>query len=445
VAREIERLLGLVLRAGDRTGPLDLEAVERAVRSRMHQVGAVVLDQLLEFDPPSQEHRQLPCSCGHAARYVEMRSKPVLTAVGKAECLRPYYLCEHCHRGQFPVDVELDIENTELSPGVRRMLAAVGHEGPFDQGRQQMELLAGLWLTTKAVERTAEAIGEDIEDCQQGELKRALQLELPIPIGPRIPILYVEMDGTGIPVVRKESEGRAGKQDGQPAHTREAKLGCVFTQTTVDEEGYPMRDEASTSYVGAIESCEEFGRRLYAEAWQRGWARAEKKVVLGDGAGWIWNQANLHFPDATQIVDLYHAREHLWSLGGKLYPNDSPAQKRWVMVRKDKLDEGQIERLVALLRSQAASHPKLAEDLRTEANYFEDNKERMRYPKFRKQGLFIGSGVIEAGCKTVLGRLKQSGMFWTVRAANAIIALRCCQLSGKFEDYWEARRAAISL
>jgi hypothetical protein len=343
------------------------------------------------------------------------------------------------------MDVELDIEDTELSPGVRRMLAAVGHEAAFEQGRQQMKLLAGLSVTTKAVERTAEAIGEDIEVRQQHELQRALQLELPIPMGPRIPILYVEMDGTGIPVVRKESAGRAGKQDGQPAHTREAKLGCVFTQTTVDEEGYPIRDEASTSYVGAIENCEEFGRRLYAEAWQRGWARAEKKVVLGDGAEWIWNQANLHFLEATQIVDLYHAREHLWSLGAKLYPNDSPAQKRWVMVRKDKLDEGKIERLVALLRSQAASHPALAEDLaeelRTEANYFEDNKERMRYPQFRKQGLFVGSGVIEAGCKTVLGRLKRSGMFWTVRGANAIIALRCSQISGKFEDYWEARRA----
>jgi len=441
VAREIEGLLGLVLRAGDRSGSLDLEAVEMAVRSSMHQAGAAVLDQLLEFDPPSAEQRQLPCTCGHTAGYVEMRSKPVLTAVGKAECRRPYYLCENCHRGQFPMDVQLDVENTELSPGVRRMLAAVGHEGPFDQGRQQMELLAGLSITTKAVERTAEAIGEDIEVRQQRELRRALQLELPIPMGARIPILYVEMDGTGIPVVRKETEGRAGKQDGQPAHTREAKLGCIFTQTSVDEEGYPIRDEASTSYVGAIENCDEFGRRLYAEAWQRGWARAEKKVVLGDGAEWIWNQANRHFPDAAQIVDLYHAREHLWSLGAKLYPHDSPAQKRWVMVRKDKLDQGKIERLVASLLSQAASHPELAEDLRTEANYFEDNKERMRYPKFRKQGLFIGSGVIEAGCKTVLGRLKQSGMFWTVRGANAIIALRCCQLSGKFEDYWEARRA----
>jgi len=434
-------LLKRIFYERQKSGGLDLEAVEMAVRCSVHQAGSAVLSQLLEFDPPISEHRQLPCSCGHTARYVELRSKPVLTAVGQAECLRPYYLCEHCHRGQFPVDVELDIENTELSPGVRRMLAAVGHEAPFQQGRQQMELLAGLSLTTKAVERTAEAIGEDIEVRQQRELRRALQLELPIPIGPRIPILYVEMDGTGIPVVHKETEGRVSKQDGQPAHTREAKLGCVFTQTTVDEEGYPVRDEASTSYVGAIESCEEFGRRLYAEAWQRGWARAEKKVVLGDGAEWIWNQASLHFPDAIQIVDLYHAREHLWSLGAKLYPNDSPAQKRWVMVRKDKLDQGKIERLIALLRSQAASRPELAEDIRTEANYFEASKERMRYPKFRKQGLFVGSGVIEAGCKTVLGRLKQSGMFWTVRGANDIIALRCCQLSGRFEDYWEARRA----
>jgi hypothetical protein len=411
----------------------------------MHQAGAAALSQLLQFDAPVPEERQVPCTCGHTARYVELRSKPIVTAVGTVAYLRPYYLCAHCHHGQFPMDVELDIEDTELSPGVRRMLAAVGHEAAFEQGRQQMKLLAGLSVTTKAVERTAEAIGEDIEVRQQHELQRALQLELPIPMGPRIPILYVEMDGTGIPVVRKESAGRAGKQDGQPAHTREAKLGCVFTQTTVDEEGYPIRDEASTSYVGAIENCEEFGRRLYAEAWQRGWARAEKKVVLGDGAEWIWNQANLHFLEATQIVDLYHAREHLWSLGAKLYPNDSPAQKRWVMVRKDKLDEGKIERLVALLRSQAASHPALAEDLaeelRTEANYFEDNKERMRYPQFRKQGLFVGSGVIEAGCKTVLGRLKRSGMFWTVRGANAIIALRCSQISGKFEDYWEARRA----
>jgi hypothetical protein len=412
-----------------------------AIRSALHQAGAAALSQLLQFEPPPPEERQRPCPCGHTAQYLELRSKPVLTAVGQAHSLRPYYLCTHCHKGQFPADVDLDIQNTELSPGVRRMMAAVGHEAAFDRGREQLKLLAGLTVTTKTVERTAEAIGADIELRQQRELQRALQLDLPIPMGPRIPILYVEMDGTGLPVVRKECEGRAGKQNGQPAHTREAKLGCIFSQTTVDDEGYPVREEASTTYVGAIESCEEFGRRLYAEAWRRGWARAEKRVVLGDGAEWIWNQADLHFPDAIQIVDLYHARQHLWDLSAKLYPGNSPAQRRWVMVRKDKLDDGKIEALIRLLIATAGTHPALAEELSTEINYFETHKERMRYPKFREQGLFVGSGVIEAGCKTVLGRLKRSGMFWTVRGANTIIALRCCELSGRFEDYWESRRA----
>jgi hypothetical protein len=422
-----------------------LEAIEMAIRSAMHQAGAAALSELLKFDAPGPQQRQLPCLCGHLADYVGLRSKTVLTVVGAAESKRPYFLCDHCHRGQFPIDVELDVVNSEFSPGVRRMLATVGQQAAFEQGRQQMELLAGLSVTTKAVERTAEGIGADIERRQQGKLAQALQLHLPIPLGPRIPILYVEMDGTGVPVVPKETEGRAGKQDGQPPHTREAKLGCVFSQTTVDEEGYPVRDEDSTTYVGAIETAEEFGRRLYAEAWRRGWGRAEKKVVLGDGAEWIRNQADLHFPEATQIVDLYHAREHLWVVARQLYADDVPAQRRWVMVKQNKLDNGQIERIVASLRLLERFHLGLAETLQREANYFEQNKERMRYPKFRKQGFFVGSGVIEAGCKTIIGRLKQSGMFWTVRGANAIIALRCCQLSGKFEDYWDTRRAQASL
>ena len=427
-----------------KTGDLDLEAVELALRASLHQAGATALTALLQFDPPRGNEQQLPCPCGHFAKYVGLRSKSVLTAVGEAQCLRPYYLCAHCHRGQFPVDIDLDIQDTELSPGVRRMMAAVGHEAAFDQGREQLKLLAGLTVTTKAVERTAEAIGADIERRQQPERKQAMQLHLPIPLIARIPILYVEMDGTGVPVVGKESEGRAGKRDGQPAHTREAKLGCVFTQTTVDGEGYPVRDKDSTTYVGAIESCEEFGRRLYAEAWRRGWARAEKQVVLGDGAEWIWNQAELHFPGAIQIVDLYHARQHLWELVRKLHPNDQTKQKAWMRVHQKRLlDKGKIEKLVAAITSLSSGNPEVAEKIRLEADYFDRNAERMRYPKFRAQHLFVGSGVIEAGCKAVIGsRLKRSGMFWTVRGANAILALRCCHLNGRFEDYWEARRAA---
>ncbi len=174
---------------------------------------------------------------------------------------RPYYLCPHCHIGQFPADVELDIENTESSPGVRRMEAVVGQEAPFDHRREQMKILAGLEVTTKAVERTAEAIGDDIARGEQQEVQRAVQLDLPIVIGAPVPMLYVQMDGTGVPVVKKETEGRKGKTDGQPAHTREAKLGCAFTQTASDEEGFAIRDPDSTTYVGAIETAEEFGKR----------------------------------------------------------------------------------------------------------------------------------------------------------------------------------------
>ena len=274
----------------------------------MHHAGATALTELLQFAVPTAGQRTLPCSCGQQARYRERRSKPILTAVGKAEVSRPYYLCPHWHTGQFPADVELDIEKTEFSPGVRRMQAVVGQEAPFDHGRQQMKLLADLEVTTKAVERTAEAIGEDIATREQQEMQRAMQLDLPLAVGEPIPILYVQMDGTGVPVVKKETVGRRGKTAGQPAHTREAKLGCVFTRTAWDQEVFPIRDPDSTTYTGAIETAEEFGKRLYLEACRRGWSRAEKKVVMGDGAEWIWNLAGQYFPGAVQIVDLYHAR-----------------------------------------------------------------------------------------------------------------------------------------
>lgn len=414
--------------------------MEGAMRSAMHQAGAVALGELLQCDAPGPDQLDVACSCGHSARYRELRCRQILTAVGEVELVRPYYLCPHCHQGQFPFDAELDVENKDLSPGVRRMLAVVGQAAAFDQGREQMKLLAGLELTTKAVERTAEAIGEDIGGREREQIQQAMQLDLPVVVGEPIPILYVQMDGTGVPVT--QAERRESKREGQPARTREVKLGCVFTQTSYDQQGYGMRDPDSTTYTGAIETAEEFGKRLYAEACHRGWSRAKKKVIMGDGAEWIWNLADLHFPGALQIVDLFHARQHLWDLARLLYPSNDACQKQWIMRHQSKLDEGKIEKLVGYLRSLEASSPELAETIRKAADYFEKNAERMRYPEFRRQHLFVGSGVIEAGCKTVIAtRLKQSGMFWTVRGANAIIALRCCRLSGRFEDYWEARRA----
>jgi hypothetical protein len=428
----------VVFTGSRKTGQLDLEAVEMAVRGSMHRAGTAVLGPLLRWGVPVPT--TVSCACGHSARYHETRPKQLLTVLGLVEMERAYYVCPHCHRGQSPRDRELDVEGTECSPGVRRMMALVGSEVSFDQGREQMELLAGLEVTAKAVERQAEAIGADVAAREQAEIHRAKQLELPEVCAPAVPVLYLEMDGTGIPTVAAETEGRAGKVEGQPAHTREVKLGCVFTQTTTDQQGRPVRDEDSTTYTAAIESAQDFGLRLYTEAWRRGWSRAQKKVVIGDGAVWIWNVADQHFPGTIQIVDLYHARQHLWELSAKLFAADQQGRKRWLARCLNLLDQGKIEALVKILRERSPANEELAHTVHNEADYFERNAQRMRYPAFRAQGLFVGSGVVEAGCKTVIAsRLKRSGMFWTVRGANAIIALRCCRLSARFEHYWESR------
>jgi len=413
----------------------------------MLRAGAAALTQLLRFEAPNAEHREVPCECGHRARFKEMRSKSFLSVLGTVELRRPYYHCSHCSKGQHPADAELGIEGLESSPGVRRMEAVVGSEMPFAKACEPMKVLADLEVPAKAIERAAENIGAEIARRNQQEINRAKQLVLPIVAKQTIPKMYVLMDGVQIPVAASETEGRSGRTEGQRARTRECKLGAVFTQTIVDQEGRPVRDPDSTTYVGAIETADDFGFRIYTEAWSRGCEWATFKIVIGDGAVWIWNLADRHFPGAVQIVDLYHARQHLWDLAALLYPHDAAAKRRWMVPMKDLLDHGRIELLVEWMREIAAEHagtqPSLQEEIGKQADYFATNAHRMQYPKFREQGFFVGSGVIEAGCKAIVGvRLKQSGMFWTVRGANAIIALRCCRFNQRFEDFWAETRAA---
>jgi len=250
------------------------------------------------------------------------------------------------------------------------------------------------------------------------------------------------MDGSGVPMVKKETVGRQGKQEGQ-AKTREAKLGCVFTQTSVDKEGRPIRDELSTSYTGAIEGADTFGWRIYKEAKRRGMDWAQELSVLGDGAPWIWNIADEHFPGAKQIVDLYHAREHYWNVGRACFGQDREKLHQWVESRRTELDEGRVEDVIKAI-AQISSLPGYNKQVcEREMGYFEKNKNRMRYAEFRARGFFVGSGVLEAGCRTVIGqRVKQSVMHWTVKGANSILALRCSIMSNRWEDFWEHRAAA---
>lgn len=420
---------------------LDLEATEWSLRRAMHQVGGLVLEKLVNADGGDYCGVRLDCGAGHEARFVDYRQKQLLTVLGEVAVQRAYYYCASCQRGVVPKDRALDIAGSSFSPGVRRMMGHVGAKEPFVAGREDLEKLAGIKLQTKAVERVAEAIGEQIEEISRRERAQALADKVvPLKSAPKF---YISYDGTGVPVTGRERVGRKGKGPGGEAHTREAKLGCVFTQTTVDEKGYAVRDEASTSYVGTIEPAAEFGWRIYAEALRRGLRRAAQVIIIGDGASWIWNIADEHFPGAAQIVDLYHAREHLADLSKLIFEAKPERAKQWCVARSRELDQGAVESLLRRMRGLRPPAASAQEALRKAIHYFETNKERMRYATFRAQGWFVGSGVIEAGCRTIVGqRLKESGMYWSVRGANAIIALRCAELSGRLEDFWAARAAS---
>jgi len=404
--------------------------------------GAKVLGGLLEGLGCGRREHPVQCCCGAIMQSKGIEGKILVTILGPVPYRRSRYECPDCGVTRYPGDEDLDVVDTRRTPGVRRMLARAGSRQPFKEGKEDLKIYAGIEVSAKDVERVAERIGGHIETWQASEREMLLQSETSLPVNKSIPVLYVEMDGTGVPMVRAETDGRKGKQPDGTAKTREVKLGCVFMQTTKDESGRPVRDPGSTSFVGAIEESERFGMRIEAEAIRRGLFNAYRVVVLGDGAVWIRTLCELRFPNALQIVDLYHAKEHVATLCSLLFGCNEEKLYRFRTQWWTYLDEGNIEKILCHAQRMLPTAPNTFQKVTAELHYLEENKNRMRYADFRRQGLFVGSGVIEAGCKSIIGaRLKQSGMEWTVKGANAIIALRCAMLSDRFEDFWEARAA----
>lgn len=425
----------------DGSGEYDMESIEMSIRASVHGIGGIVLEKLINRDGGDYRGRTIPCEKGHAYEFVEYREKEVLTVLGPVAVNRAYYYDKECKTGCCPKDRALDIEGTSYSPGVRRMMSRVGASRPFGLGHEDLYELAGIRVNAKEVERVSQETGHQVETYHQEQAEAALS-DKGVKIKP-VPRMYVCMDGTGVPMVKSETEGRAGKGEDGKAKTREAKLGCVFTQTSVDPEGRPIRDEGSTSYTGVIEPAEAFGSRIYREAKRRGMDSAQEVCVIGDGALWIWNIADEHFYGAVQIVDLYHAREHYWKVARASFGQNKQKLHQWTEDRRTELDNGRVEDVIRAIKRLRPQSEYDKEVCTREVGYFEKNKERMRYAEFRRRGLFVGSGVLEAGCRTVVGqRLKQSGMHWTVRGANSIIALRCSLLSNRWEDFWENRACA---
>jgi len=397
----------------------------------------------LNADASDHSDPTLPCGCGAAARYAGRHAKTITTALGEMTLSRAYYHCAGCQSGFFPRDRALGIVDASLSPAVTRMTGLVGAMVSFEEGRELLGELAGVCLTTKQVERAAEALGAEIADDERRHVDPVIDSEIP-------PTLYLGMDGTGVPIRRQELVGRAGKQADGSAKTREVKLCTVWSAEGRATDGTPMRDKGSVTYSAAIESAAQrdvdeqpsaFAARVEREATRRGFERAGRQAVLGDGAPWIWNMADEYFPDAVQIVDRFHAKQHLSDVGKAIYGPTSELAGQWGRQRCDELDEGQLDALLHALRTHTGAH----DEARKCVEYVERNRDRMRYPEFQAHGLCTSTGVVEAGCKVAIGtRLKRAGMHWTVRGANAIIALRCAKLSGRFEDFWERRSAAAA-
>jgi hypothetical protein len=399
------------------------------IRAGMLKLGGAMPGRLLAADPGYRGPR-VPCGQGHEAQFTACRGKVIDTVLGPVALARAWYHCAACGHGLAPRDAELGVAGMSMSPGLAAMTDLAAAAGPFAKAAVLLEDLAGVRLTAKRVERAAEASGGAVaEAVRERSAAIASRKVVPMPPSPRPDKLYGVIDGTGVPMTARETAGRQGKGEDGRARTREVKLAVFFTQDELDKDGHPVRDRDSASVIATFEPASKFADLVKAEGIRRGADHVRQFTILGDGAPWIWNIATSKFPEATQIVDLFHAREHLHDLARSLEFTLGDRKDEWLAARREDLDYGDIDGICRAARIYPLEGVK-KDELDTALGNFENNAPRMRYHWLRQCGLFVGSGVVEASCKSVIGqRLKQSGMHWTKNGADAITALRCQQAS----------------
>ncbi len=349
---------------------------------------------------------------------------------GVFQLWRDYYYHPGKKSGHYPADAALGLEGA-YTPGLARLLCLEGaDETTYLKAERHLEQTGGIKVSARQIQRVVQRVGQAAQQWQQRPAQSG---------DGDAPIMYVSADGTGVPMVSEELKGRRGKQPDGTAKTRQVYLGCVFTQHKTDEDGHPVRDWESTTYLSSFQSIDEFGPCLRQEAIRRGMGQAGKVVLLIDGAAGLENMGKHNFKDSVQIVDFYHAMEHagqvLEALLGKNHVDYKKRHRHWA---KQLLND-RVSALIKQTRRECAG--RLQEQaVQEQLGYFVRNVSRMQYGSFRQAGYFIGSGVVEAGCKTVIGgRCKQSGMFWSKTGAENILALRCIHSSRRLDDFWKHR------
>ena len=347
---------------------------------------------------------------------------------------RDYYYHPGKKLGCYPADAALGLEGS-ATPALARLVCFEGADAAsYQKAEEHLRATGGIHIDARQVQRLVQSVGPAAQKWQERE---ALT---PLPGTQAAPILYLSGDASGVPMRKEELAGRAGQQPDGSAKTRMANLGCVFTQHKVDEQGRPVRDHDSTTYVSTLGPMEAFGPLLRQEAIRRGLALALTVVLLIDGAESLAHMGRLCFANAIQIVDFYHALEHAGRvLVALLGRKDHPDYKRRLGSWARRLLKDQVAKLIAQARQECAGQAN-AQAVEKELGYFVNNVARMQYGTFRRRGFFIGSGVIEAGCKTVIGsRCKQSGMFWGEPGVQNVLALRCIQASRRLDGFWKER------
>ncbi len=344
---------------------------------------------------------------------------------GDFRIFRAYYTHRHGGCGTAPSDGLLGLYGPSYTPALAKILSKLAAQMPFESAAELLRDTTGTKVNGRQFHRLAGEVADSV---------RAWTARLK-PGAERVDTLYVSFDGTGVPMRKEYLAGRKGRAPDGQAKTRELRLGCVFTQTGVDADGRPMRDSASTSYLSSLSCSKRFGREVRAEAVRRGMRSARQVVVVTDGALWCETAAAMNFPGRLHILDFFHAAEHVHDLAVAIFGDNHQAKEQSDAWRESLL-RGQAAAIIQAAKS-FQTEPRDAKTVDREIAYLTHNLKRMCYDQYRKAGLFIGSGVIEAGCKTVVGqRAKMSGMHWGERGVLDVLAIRCALLSGRMDAFW---------
>jgi len=408
---------------------LNIAWIERTLKDAALRDAAHLIEGLLNHELP-EIMGEPPLKKGE--RLHSRQQRTVMTAVGPIRLYRAYY--RGPRGGRYPLDEMLGLHEQYTPTVVQLMCWAGAMDSSFELASETLARFAGLNIPGRQIQRVVNAFGPQAAEWMDHR-------EVPSQQAP-VEILNIQTDMTGIPARPEELQGIKGKHPDGAAKTRQIKVGCVFTQSR-DTQGKPQRDPLSSTYLTAFCDRVEFGHRLWQEALKQGYASAHTTVFLGDGAEWIWNLASDRFANAVQIVDFYHACEHLHALCAALESDETKTKELYKKWRR-RLKNNGLPRLLDEAKERIAT---LRPDQRSAANaelpYFQNNAHRMKYGTFRKKGYFIGSGAVEGACRHIVAqRAKLSGMRWSCAGAENVLAFRCLIKSNIFDEYCKKEKQA---